>query len=427
MMGVTELEGRGATGWVLYDLANSTYGMGVVALYLPLWIAMQVGEARADSIYTLITATSTGLSLIVAPFLGAMSDRATRRMPFLVASTLICIASTLMLARLGVWATAAFFIVGRMAYLASLQFYIALLPDVSTPETRGRIAGLGISVGYLGDALAIAAGSVVPDDREPLLFGVIAGAYLLFALPAFLLIRERGNPSPRPISLATIRDSTRATVAALRDNPGLARFLVGRFFYMDSINTVVVVMALFVANVAATPGTTDDAVREGYARVFMLLAISFGFVGGVVWGRVTDRIGPRRALGHVLHTWMGVFVANAAIAFLGLPSWTVLLVAPAAGLSMAGVFTADRTFMLRLAPPDRIGEFYGLYGVAGRAAAIVGPLIWGLVFHLAVVRAGSPPLEAQGVGMLALFAMTGVGHAVVRRVSADPGAQAPGQ
>ena len=251
--------------WVTYDLANTIFSMGVVSLYLPLWISGQVGEERADSVYTLITAISMGVIFVMSPLLGAMTDRARRRMPFLIVSTLVCVACTLMLARSGLWITAGFFIVANIAYQAGLQFYDALLPEVSTPENRGWIGGIGVGVGYVGSFLAVVAGFLIPDDQKPLLFTVIAGLFLTFAIPCFLFVRERGNARPRPIGLSMIRESTRETLAALRNSqryPGLLRFLIGRVFYTDSINTVILIMTLFVVNVAAANGVSDQGARN---------------------------------------------------------------------------------------------------------------------------------------------------------------------
>src|SRR3954469_12819661 len=88
---------RAVVSWVLYDLANTIFSMGIVSLYFPTWIRRQVGAERADFVWGLIAAVSMGLIFIASPLLGAMTDRARRRMPFLVISTLICVAFTALL------------------------------------------------------------------------------------------------------------------------------------------------------------------------------------------------------------------------------------------------------------------------------------------------------------------------------------------
>ena len=97
---------RAVVSWVLYDLANTIFSMGVVSAYFSTWVRDQVGPTRADSVYGVITAISMGLIFIASPVLGAMTDRASRRMPFLVVSTLVCVFFTVLHARGGFYFTA---------------------------------------------------------------------------------------------------------------------------------------------------------------------------------------------------------------------------------------------------------------------------------------------------------------------------------
>src|SRR5688572_27528324 len=92
---------RAVVSWVLYDLANTIFAMGVTSLYFGLWVRDAVGAERADSVYGVISAISMGLIFIASPLLGAMTDRARRRMPFLIVSTLVCVVFTALLARAG--------------------------------------------------------------------------------------------------------------------------------------------------------------------------------------------------------------------------------------------------------------------------------------------------------------------------------------
>ena len=95
---------------MLYDLANTIFSMGVISLNFPLWIRDAVGKEKADARYGTIMAFSMALIFFASPLLGAMTDRARRRMPFLIASTVICVCFTGLLARFGFYWTALFFI-----------------------------------------------------------------------------------------------------------------------------------------------------------------------------------------------------------------------------------------------------------------------------------------------------------------------------
>lgn len=416
---------RAVASWVLYDLANTIFSMGVVSAWFSLWVRREVGADRADAVFGLITAISMGIIFIASPVLGSMTDRARRRMPFLVVSTVLCVFFTALLARAGFYVTAICFVIANVAYQAGLQFYDAMLPEVSHEGNRGKISGIGVGVGYLGSYIAIGVGfdSVLGTADLPRLFTVIAAAFLLFAIPCFVFVRERGNPNPREVfSLRMLRESTGQTIATLRSGheyPGLVRFLVGRMFYTDAINTVISIMLLYTINVAMNTGLTEDQGRQA-AQLVMMTAITFAVVGGFTWGWLVDRLGPKRTLNYVLYMWAGVFILAAAVGIFGLPLFALYVVACSAGVGLGGIWAADRPLMLRLTPPSRIGEFYGLYGMVGRFSAITGPLIWAGVTWVTITKLGLAPHVGQGIGVLVLLLLIVVSYLILRPVSDAP-------
>ena len=416
---------RAVIGWVLYDLANTIFSMGVTSLYFSLWVRDQVGEERVDSRLGIITAISMGLIFVASPLLGAMTDRARRRMPFLIVSTLVCVGFTALLARGGFYFTVICFIIANVAYQAGLQFYDAMLPEVSHEGNRGKISGIGVGVGYLGSYIAVGLGlkQVFGSDDKPFLFSMIALFFLLFALPCFLFVKERGNPNPRQVfSWKMVRESTGDTIRTVRSGreyPGLVRFLVGRVFYTDPINTVITIMGVYTVNVAMNTGLTEAQGQET-AKLILMTAISFAVVGGFAWGWLVDRAGPKRTLNYVLYLWMGVFLLAAAVGIFGLPLATLYVVACAAGIGLGGIWAADRPYMLRLTPPSRIGEFYGLYGMVGRFSAITGPLLWAIVAWLTINVLHMKPRVGQGIGVLVLLSLIVVSYVILQPVSDRP-------
>ena len=414
---------RAVVSWILYDLANTIFSMGVVSVYFSLYVREAVGSQRADSVYGIITAVSMGMIFIISPLLGALSDRARRRMPFLAWSTLICCACTAIFARGPFAVSALLFVVANAAYQAGVQFYDALLPEVTTEDNRGRIGGIGVGVGYLGSYIAVGIGLLFHTMDYALYFTIVAVAFLVFAIPCLLCVRERGNPSPRPIlGLGVVRESTRQTLETLRQGqryPGLLRFLIGRVFYTDAVNTVIAFMSLYTANVAVSTGLSpsDGRAQAGYV---MLSAISFAVAGGFVWGWIVDRIGPKRTLTIVLYLWMATFALAASIGLLRLPIGYLYVVACLAGIALGGTWSADRPYMLRLTPPDRVGEFYGLYGMVGRFSAITGPVLWAATTYITVERGGLSELTGQAWAILTLLLMVVVSVVILRKVTDEP-------
>lgn len=411
---------RSVVSWVLYDLANTIFSMGVVSMFFSFYIRSEVGAEHADSAYGLITALSMGIIFIMSPTLGAMTDRARRRMPFLVWSTLLCVGFTALLGHAPYRVTMLLFVAANAAYQAGLQFYDAMLPEVTTEENRGRISGIGVGVGYLGSFIAVGLGLFFGTGDLPRLFGLIAIVFLIFALPCFVFVHERGNPNPRPVfDWEAIKGSTRDTIETFRNGrryPGLIRFLVGRVFYTDAINTVITIMTLYTVNVAVASGQAEATAKQT-AQWIMMVAISFAVVGGFFWGWLVDRIGPKRTLDIVLRLWVATFVAAASMGLMHLPLWLFFVVASSAGVALGGIWAADRPLMLRLTPPDRIGEFYGLYGMVGRFSAITGPVIWAVVAKLTIENGLMKPEQGQGVGVLVLLILVGIAYYILRPVS----------
>jgi UMF1 family MFS transporter len=341
---------------------------------------------------------------VLSPILGALTDQAPRRMPFLIVSTLVCVAMTMMIGSGSMVASLIYFGIANVAYNAGLQFYDALLPEVSTETTRGRISGIGVGVGYIGAFIGIGLGmwllgtgiDDLPAAEQSLryqrVFVVTGVLFLVFAIPCFLFVPERGRPNRR-MSMAAISGAMTQVAATFRNTgryPGLARFLIGRAFYADAINTVIVFMALYASD--------EVGMGTDRAQILLAVAIAFAVVGGLVWGRIVDRIGPKRTLTRVLQLWVLTFTWTAVVGFLPLPAWTFWPVPILAGVALGGTWTADRPYMLRLTPPARVGEFYGLYGMVGRFSAIIGPLTWSLVAD--VLGLGRPAAVTVLLGMI---------------------------
>jgi len=168
--------------------------------------------------------------------------------------------------------------------------------------------------------------------------------------------------------------------------------------------------------VAAATGL-DVPHAKKTAQLIMMVAITFAVLGGFTWGWIVDRVGPKRTLNAVLIMWMCTFTAAAAMGLLHAPLVLFYVVASAAGIALGGVWAADRPLMLRLTPPDRIGEFYGLYGMVGRFSAITGPVIWAIVAKLTVENGLMSPERGQGIGVIVLSVLVVISYVILRPVT----------
>ena len=345
----------------------------------------------------------------MSPILGAVSDRGGRRLPYLLVFTAITVVATALIAFTDAAAIGlVLFAIANFAYQAALIYYDATLPVVAKPEARGRMSGIGVAVGYLGTLLIAGLILVTGSGAEPLTFLMAAGLFTIFAIPIFVFVKEP-RVSDYRFQLRDVLASWSQLATTIRHTaevPGLRRFLLGRFFYTDPVNTVIVVMSVF--------ATEAIGLSRGDVNIVLLLLTVVAVFASLGWGRLVERIGPKRTLIIVLGTWcVGLLIVGAVLSF---P--TFLLGGALLGAGLGGVWTSDRVFMLRLSPPDKVGEFFGLYGIAGKFSAVTGPLLYGAIVS-SLLNAGWGA-GAYQVGILSFLGLMLIGVALLRGVPEPP-------
>jgi MFS transporter, UMF1 family len=402
------------SGWALYDFANTIYSYAVVSYAMGLWLVedTQFGKANGPFAFSVAIAVSVGINAIVSPILGALSDRAGgRRLPYLLFFTLLCIVPTAVIGQSPAFVGLVLFTIANFAYQSALIYYDATLKTVSYPETRGKLSGIGVAVGYCG-TIVIGVLIFVLDLPIASVFFVAAALYGLFAIPLFLVVRDPTPPpgTPRPgfrDAIAAL-GQLRATILDARTVPGLTRFLVGRFFYSDSVNTIIVVMAIVATEAMGLTNTVANLILLALAIV--AVAASFG------WGWAVDRLGPKRTLMIVLSSWaIGLVVGGISLGVGGAVGLAMFLLAGAVlGSGLGGVQVSDRVLMLRLSPPEKLGEFFGLYGLVGKGSQVIGQLLFGVILLVFQPVLG---VGAYQLAVLSLLATMLVGAWLIRPVS----------
>jgi UMF1 family MFS transporter len=401
--------------WAVYDLANTIFALGVGSLYfadwlndnrggLPAWLSR---NDTADLALALALDAAMVVVVVLGPWIGARSDHAGSRRRYLVPMTVLCIVPTSFLATVSVSWSLVLFSVALIGFNLGGIVYDAMLPDVSTPATIGRVSGIGIGVGYFGSVIAVVLGALILDDHGyPALFRAIAVLFLVFALPSFFFVRERprrrGSGAP-PALTGSMRRLVQAWRRA-RTYPGVARFLVGRFLYTDAVNTLIGGFLTIYAREEL--GFTTDQVQA-----LLGVAIAGAVVGGLGGGALVDRVGPRRLLHGVLYLWLvafafGIVAGGVDLGVLGWPLGAL------GGMALGALWASDRVYMARLSPPRYLGEFYGLYATMGRFATILGPLLFGLI----VTILGLP----RELAMAALMVFVAAARVVLQKVDDAP-------
>ena len=377
------IDGRGRTArnrlsvlsWALYDLADTIFSMNITSLYFSLWVVNLMGGT--DASYGNANSVAMLLVLMTAPVLGALSDQAGRRMPFLVVCAVTCVFCTALLGIGGLTPSLVLFVVATYMFQAGTVFYEPLLTVVSTEESRGRVSGFGVAIGNIGSFIGVGAGLLLLDHIGYTgIFRLTALLYLLFALPCFFFVKEPARQTGFRLDFSAIQrafQQIRHTLPQARQHQGLLRFLLGRFTYVDTVNTVVIFMGVYVTN--------EIGFTAVQAQFLLLVSIVSAAVGGLVWGAVLDRLGPKRTLNGVLMLLILGLAGAIAISVLDWNAQLFWIVGGFIGAGLGGIWTLDRIYLIWLAPPRYLGEFFGVFSMIGRFAAIIGPFLWGVVVN----------------------------------------------
>ena len=392
---------------------------------------------------------SSLLVVLSVPFLGALSDARRRRKPWVVGFT---IASCIACAAIGIlgqttiplvgaqivgesglpaiwhptaaalaWVLVAF-VIANYTYQAAQPFYNAMMPDLAPPAEQGRLSGIGTAVGYVGTIVGLLLVSPFFGGDLPLLGPLPAGfirvirsvipftnhagrvstfvptalLFLLFSLPLFVFCRDH-----YPVIEKTAVSWRRAfadvlnTLRDARKYPGATSFILSSFLYQDAIGTIVSFMAIYAIKAMRFPDGTETT-------LFLVLTIPAIF-GSYLAGYLTDWIGAKRTLQYTIISWIVLLLAMVLV-----PTqkgfWGVGLLL---GLVFGGVPTAERPMLLSLVPREEAGRFFSLMLLSSRAAAVAGPLIWGITVDvLEPARGTGIAYRAAVLTVVAMFALS---------------------
>lgn len=377
-------------GWALYDFANSGYTTVVLtAVFNAYFVSVVAGGADwATLAWTCTLAASNLIVMITMPMIGAYGDLHAAKKRLLAFCTAACVLATLALsqARSGdVGLAVIAVIVSNAAYSYGESLIAAFLPELARRDAFGRVSGWGWSFGYVGGMLALGlslgyvlwaqARGLPATHFVPVTMMITAAVYALASLMTFVWLRERAVPGAlRGGPNSRVVEGWRGSLASLRRTWGesgryldFRRFLLCTISYQAGISVVIALAAVY-AEQALGFGQSDTM-----ALVFLVNIASA--VGAFAFGYWEDKVGHQRALSVALIGW----IVMTLLAYLATTPMLFWVAAVIAGLCMGSSQSAGRALVGEFAPAARHAEFFGLWTLSTRAAAIVGPVTYGVV------------------------------------------------
>jgi MFS transporter, UMF1 family len=408
--GVTKRE---VLGWAMYDFANSGYTTVVLTAVFNAYFVGVVaqGASWGTLAWTLTLGLSNALVMLTMPLLGAYADKHTAKKKVLVVATAGCVLATAALAGVGtgdLWLAVVAVVLSNLCYSWGESMTAAFLPELARPEAMGKVSGWGWSFGYVGGMLTLglslgyvlwAQGKGLPATHfVPVTMLITAVVYALAALFTFVLLRER---AAAPVAAAAQHPGT--ALARLQNTlrhaaayPDFVRLLLCALFYQAGISVVIALAAVYAEQVLGFKQT------DTMALVFLVnIAAALGAFG---FGYLQDRMGHRKALALTLWGW----VLMTVLAVLATTPALFWVAATLAGLCMGSSQSAGRAMAALLAPAAQMAEFFGLWTLATRLAAILGPITYGLV---TVLTSGNHRIAILSTGtffLIGLWVLRGV-------------------
>jgi MFS transporter, UMF1 family len=428
--------------WIFFDWAAQPYFTLITTFVFAPYFATHVAAdpASGQSLWGFATAAA-GLSIaLLSPVLGAIADASGRRKPWIAAfGALLVIGSCLMwFGKPGdVSVIPGLLLAYGIATLGvefATVFNNAMMPTLVPPDKIGRLSGTGWATGYVGGILSLILVlgffAASPESGRTLfgftpLFGLdpvthqgdrITGPmtgvwFVVFVLPMFLLTPD--YPAKRPVREA-LRVGIRELQETLRELPArrsMAAFLLANMLYTDGLVSLYAFGGIYAA------GTFGWSTLE-LGSFGIILAVA-GTLGAWVGGKLDDALGPTRV---IAGSMLVLLLATIAILLVDKDSVLFIKVTPPVaggtlfasaaeraylvlgcliGAAGAPLQAASRSLLIRIAPKDRVAQFFGLFALTGKVTSFVGPLLIGLVTALTAS-------QKAGMSVLVLFFIAGL-------------------
>jgi UMF1 family MFS transporter len=377
---------RQVFSWALYDWANSAFATAVLAGFFPLFFKefWSSDLTATESTFQLGIANSLASTIIVilAPVLGAMADvgGVRKRLLLLFALLGICMTAGLYFVAQGqAWLALALFTLASIGFSGSIVFYDSLIVSVSEEQHYDVVSAYGYALGYLGGGLLFTA--TVAMTLWPELFGLANAAvavqvsficvsvwWLVFTIPLLMFVPEQ-RKSGRLHALAVIKGGFQQLFASFQKVRRLRYvflFLLAYWLYIDGVDTIVRMAVDYGMALGFSPNNLITA---------LLITQYIGFPSAIAFGFLGKRIGAKTAI----LICIGIYFAVTVWAYRMESIEEFYVLAIVIGLVQGGVQALSRSLYARLIPPDKSAEFFGFYNMLGKFAAILGPLMVGIV------------------------------------------------
>ncbi|MDD3050146.1 MAG: MFS transporter [Candidatus Cloacimonetes bacterium] len=392
-------------GWMMYDFANSSFTTIIVTVVYSVYFKDIVVGKLADGtmLWSLAISLSMLLVALTAPVFGAVADYSRSKKKFLFINTYLTIIFTSLLyfVQYGDIVRGMFlFIVANFAFNSANVFYNAFLPEITNRENLGKVSGWGWAIGYAGGLLSLLISLPLVHNAVRWIFPSVALFFAVFSIFTFFWVKEIKKESQRTNYFKTAYKRIKYSYLNIRKINELKKFILSYFVYNDAIVTIISFGAIF--------GASEFGMSAKDLLVYFIIMQFSSMIGSLYFGNLADKIGTKKTISITLYIWLAVviwaFICRNETEFYG--------VGILAGIAMGSSQSCSRTMLALLTPESKKTEFFGFYAFSGKLAAIIGPVVYGLIRYIT---------SSHRVAILSIAVFLVAGLILISRVNEERG------
>ena len=400
--------------WILYDVGNSAFIL-LVATLVPIFfnaLAKNAGlnEDLYMSYWGYAGSIATILVAILGPICGTLADRKLKK-PFFVIAMLVGVACCAMLGAASGWLSfLCLFILARVGYSSSIIFYDSMLPEVTTEERMDKVSSMGFAFGYIGSVIPFILCLILV--LMPGTFGLAQSsamviAFLITALwwvgCTVPLLRRYQQTAFVTAEKSPLSDSFRQLGRTIRDakkEKHIFVYLLAFFFFIDGVYTII--------DMATAYGTALGLDTTGLLLALLLTQI-VAFPCSILFGRLSAKYDT----GLLIKVCIIAYTCVVLFAVFMVSQWQFWLLAVMVGMFQGGIQALSRSYLGKIIPPERSGEFYGLMDIFGKGASFVGMTLVSIISQLTAgihLNIFGLTLQNENIAVSSLIVLFAIGY-----------------
>lgn len=388
--------------WILYDIGNSAFVM-LVATILPIYFNSLAGNAGISEVDYLAywgyaASVATVLVALLGPVLGTIADTRNYKKPLFTVCMMLGVIGCAALSLPTSWILfLAVFVIAKVGFNASLIFYDSMLVDVTTPDKMDDVSSQGYAWGYIGSCIPFVLSLVLVLMNETigismqtamtLAFFLNAAWWLLMTLP---LLRNYRQTHYSPAPQHPVRDSFRRLGSTLTDIKGqkhIFMYLLAFFFFIDGVYTII--------DMATAYGSALGLNTQGLLLALLVTQI-VAFPCALLFGALSKRYPTDLLMKICIAAYIGIALFAVQLD----KQWEFWLLAVLVGMFQGAIQALARSYFAKIIPPEKSGEYFGIYDICGKGASFLGTTLVGVVAQLT----GN---ASAGVGVLVVMFIIG--------------------